>query len=71
MLTMGVNNGKIAELRKKDLRKKPLIVVDKSLDRFKNVPIPQDKIDSANSVTEASNFYEVFPHLRKEKITKP
>jgi len=62
---------RIEELTKRDLRKNPLMVVDKTLDRFKNVPIPQDKIDSANSVIEASNFYEVFPHLRKEKITKP
>lgn len=68
---MEMKDGKIAELRKKELRKNPLIVDDKSLDRFKNVQIPQDKIDSANSVSEASNFYEVFPHLKNEKITKP
>ncbi len=47
------------------------MVVDKTLDRFKNVQIPIYKIDSANSVSEASNFYEVFPHLKKEEITKP
>ncbi len=62
---------RIEELRKRDWKKNPLMVVDKSLDRFRNVQIPQDKIDSANSVTEASNFYEVFPHLKKERITKP
>ena len=62
---------RIEELRKRDWKKNPLMVVDKSLDRFRNVQIPQDKIDSANSVTEASNFYEVFPHLKKELITKP
>jgi hypothetical protein len=54
---------RVEKLTKRDLRKNPLMVVDKSLDKFKNVPIPQDKIDSTNSVTQASNFYEVFRHL--------
>ncbi|MBK8052551.1 MAG: hypothetical protein IPK35_04530 [Saprospiraceae bacterium] len=62
---------RVEDLTKRDLKKNPLMVVDKTLDRFKNVPIPQDKIDSANSAIGASNFYEVFPHLKKELITKP
>jgi hypothetical protein len=61
---------RVEELTKRDLRKNPLMVVDKSLDKFKNVPIPQDKIDSANSITQASNFYEVFRHLKKDKKTR-
>jgi hypothetical protein len=62
---------RVEDLTKRDLRKNPLMVVDKTLDKFKDVPIPQDKIDSANSAIEASNFYEVFPHLKKESTTKP
>lgn len=62
---------RVEELSKRNLRKNPLMVVDKTLDRFKNVQIPIYKIDSANSVSKASNFYEVFPHLKKEEITKP
>lgn len=62
---------RIEELAKRDLRKNPLMVLDKSLDRFKQVEIPQEKIDSANSMTEVSNFYEVFPKLNKKPINKP
>lgn len=62
---------KVKDLENRELNVKPLIDVDKTLDRFKNVSIPQDKIDSANAASHASNFQEVFPHLQKEKDKKP
>jgi len=58
---------KVAELAKRDLKRNPLMVVDKSLDKFKNYPIPQSKIDSANEISQM----ECFKALKKERITKP
>ena len=49
---------KVAELTKRDFKRNPLMVVDQSLDKFKDHKIPQIKMESYKS-------------LRKERITKP
>lgn len=58
---------KVAELTKRDFKRNPLMVVDKSLDKFKDHKIPQIKIDSANEISTM----ESYKSLRKERITKP
>lgn len=58
---------KVSELAKRDLKRNPLMVVDKSLDKFKNYPIPQYKIDSANEISKM----ESFKALKMEKNTRP
>jgi hypothetical protein len=58
---------KVAELAKRDFKRNPLMVVDKSLDKFKDHKIPQIKIDSANEISKM----ESYKSLRKERITKP
>ena len=50
-----------------DFKRNPLMVVDKSLDKFKDHKIPQIKIDSANEISKM----ESYKSLRKERITKP
>jgi len=57
---------KVAELTKRDFKRNPLMVVDKSLDKFKDHKIPQIKIDSANEISKM----ESYKSLRKERITK-
>ncbi|HRG21306.1 MAG TPA: hypothetical protein PLQ57_09760 [Saprospiraceae bacterium] len=57
---------RVEELTKRDLKKNPLMVKDKSLDRFKKVQIPQHKVDSANEISKMEDFKE----LVKEKIAK-
>lgn len=58
---------KVGELAKRDFKKNPLMVVDKSLDKYKNYQIPQNKIDSANEISKMVGYKA----LKKEKITKP
>ena len=58
---------KVAELTKRDFKRNPLMVVDKSLDKFKDHKIPQIKIDSSNEISKM----ESYKSLRKERITKP
>jgi hypothetical protein len=58
---------KVAELTKRDFKRNPLMVVDKSLDKFKDHKIPQIKIDSANEISKM----ESYKSLRKERFTKP
>lgn len=57
---------RVEELTKRDIKKNPLMVKDKSLDRFKKVQIPQHKVDSANEISKMKDFKE----LVKKKITK-
>lgn len=58
---------KVSELTKRDFKRNPLMVIDKSLDKFKDHKIPQIKIDSANEISKM----ESYKSLRKERITKP
>ncbi len=58
---------KVAELAKRDFKRNPLMVVDKSLDKYKNYQIPQSKIDSAIQ-TSKMNDYKA---LTEDKNTKP
>ena len=58
---------KVAELTKRDFKRNPLMVVDKSLYKFNDHKIPQIKIDSANEISKM----ESYKSLRKERITKP
>ena len=47
---------KVAELAKRNLKRNPLMVIDKSLDKFKDYQIPQSKIDSANEIAKMDSF---------------
>lgn len=47
---------KVAELAKRNLKSNPLMVIDKSLDKFKDYQIPQIKIDSANEIAKMDSF---------------
>jgi len=58
---------KVAELAKRDFKKNPLMVVDKSLDKYKDYQIPQNKIDSANEISKMDGYKA----LKKGKIIKP
>jgi hypothetical protein len=58
---------KVSELAKRDLKRNPLMVVDKNLDKYKNYPIPQNKIDSANEISKMESYIA----LKKERNTKP
>lgn len=57
---------RVEELTKRDLKKNPLMVKDKSLDRLKKVQIPQHKVDSANEISKMEDFKQ----LKKVNITK-
>jgi hypothetical protein len=57
---------RVEELTKRDFKKNPLMVKDKSLDRFKKVQIPQHKVDSANEISKMEDFKQ----LKKVNITK-
>jgi len=58
---------KVTELAKRDFKRNPLMVIDKSLDKYKNYQIPQNKIDSANEISKMDSYKA----LKKELITKP
>lgn len=57
---------KVAELTKRDFKRNPLMVVDKSLDKFKNHKIPQIKIDSANEISKMEGL-DIPEHTDPQK----
>lgn len=58
---------KVAELAKRDCKRNPLLVVDKSLDKYKDYQIPQNKIDSSNEISKMDGYKA----LKKESIMRP
>lgn len=58
---------KIEELAKRDLKRNPLMVVDNTLDKYKNYPIPQDKIDSANEILKM----ESYKSQKRVRVVRP
>ncbi len=50
---------KVAEFTKRDFKRNPLMVVDKSLDKFKDHKIPQIKIDSANEISKMEGLVSI------------
>ncbi|MBK8627025.1 MAG: hypothetical protein IPN86_16090 [Saprospiraceae bacterium] len=62
---------KVKDLMELDLRRNPLITIDKTLDKYTNDPIPQTKIDKCNDAILNTNLLQVLAEIRKERITKP
>ncbi len=58
---------KVAELSKRDFKRNPLMVVDKSLDKYKDYQIPQNKINSGNEISKMNSYKA----LKGDSITKP
>jgi hypothetical protein len=46
----------LAELKKRDLKRNHLMVIDNTLDMYKNYPIPDVKIDSAKEILEMESY---------------
>jgi len=58
----------IDELLKRDLKKNPILIINKRLNKYRNSNIPQEKIEKVKNLIENTNLFEV---IEKERITKP
>jgi hypothetical protein len=58
----------IDELLKRDLKKEPILLVNKKLNKYRNSDIPQEKREKVQNLLSNTNLFEA---IQKERITKP
>jgi hypothetical protein len=58
----------IDELLNRDLKKEPILLVNKRLNKYRNSKIPDEKKVKIDNLLLNSNIYEA---IEKEKITRP
>ena len=54
-----------------DLKRKPIIAINKKLNSARNMELPQFKIDNVENAKKNTNLLELIDKINKERITKP
>ncbi|MBK8627775.1 MAG: hypothetical protein IPN86_20095 [Saprospiraceae bacterium] len=54
-----------------DIRRKPIIAINKKLNSARNMELPQFKIDNVENAIKNTNLLELMDKINKERITKP
>ncbi|MBK7633889.1 MAG: hypothetical protein IPJ13_06030 [Saprospiraceae bacterium] len=54
-----------------DIRRKPIIAINKKLNNARNMELPQFKIDNVENAKKNTNLLELIDKINKERITKP
>ena len=54
-----------------DIRRKPIIAINKKLNTARNMELPQFKIDNVENAIKNTNLLELIVKINKERITKP
>ena len=54
-----------------DIRRKPIIAINKKLNSARNMELPQFKIDNVENAKKNTNLLELIDKINKERITKP
>jgi hypothetical protein len=54
-----------------DIRRKPIIAINKKLNSVRNMELPQFKIDNVENAIKNTNLLELIDKINKERITKP
>lgn len=57
----------IDELLKRDLKKEPILLVNKKLNKYRNSDIPQEKIEKVQNLLSNTNLFEA---IQKERTMK-
>jgi hypothetical protein len=58
----------IDKLLKRDLKKEPILLVNKKLNKYRNSDIPQEKREKVQNLLSNTNLFEA---IQNERITKP
>jgi hypothetical protein len=54
-----------------DIRRKPIIAINKKLNSARNMELPRFKIDNVENAIKNTNLLELIDKINKERITKP
>jgi hypothetical protein len=52
-----------------DLKRKPIIAINKKLNSARNMELPQFKIDNVENAIKNTNLLELINKINKERIT--
>ncbi len=64
--TMSIRDGK----RQRDLRKDPILLINKRLNKYRDSVIPIEKKEKVKNLLSNTNLYEVIQEIKKETATK-
>jgi hypothetical protein len=56
--------------RQRDLRKDPILLINKRLNKYRDSDIPVEKKEKVKNLLSNTNLYEVIQEIKKEKVTK-
>jgi hypothetical protein len=54
-----------------DIRRKPIIAINKKLNSARNMELPRFKIANVENAIKNTNLLELIDKINKERITKP
>jgi hypothetical protein len=60
---------KVLEISKLDTKRKPIITIDETLDKYNDIVPCKEKVDMANHMLKTNNFFDKMN--LKEEISKP
>jgi len=62
---------KPSQISSLDLKRRPTIAINKNLNKFRDTPIPQIKIDNFEDALKNTNLRELIDTIKQKRITKP
>jgi hypothetical protein len=54
-----------------DIRRKPIIAINKKLNSARNMELPRFKLENIENAIKNTNLLELIDKINKERITKP
>jgi hypothetical protein len=62
---------KPSQIEALDVKRKPIIAINKKLNKARNMELPQFKVDNIENAVKDTNLLELLEKINKERITKP
>jgi hypothetical protein len=56
-------------IRRRDLRKYPILLINKRLNKYRDSDIPIEKKEKVKNLLSSTNLYEVIQEIKKETAT--
>lgn len=61
---------KPSQIEKLDIKRNPIIAINKKLNKSRNMKIPQFKIDNFEYGVKNTNILDIIERVNKERVTK-
>jgi len=61
---------KPSQIEKLDIKRNPIIAINKKLNKSRNMKIPQFKIDNFENDVKNTNLLDIIERVNNERVTK-